>query len=226
MSQILIVEDEERMAQSLEKGLNKMGYDTHVINNGLMARVQDIREYDLVILDWMLPGFSGLDLLRHWRSQKFATPIMMLTAKGQTMDKVAGLDFGADDYMSKFFEWPELLARVNALLRRNKQKEQIGTIILDRENQVFLEDDKQVLLTAKEYLLLKYFFDHPSALITRPSLIRALYEDGEDPFSNVIERHIRGIRQKLNYDPIQTLRGLGYRLRTSDTISAHKIVAN
>ncbi len=220
MSHILIVEDEDRMAKTLEKGLKQAGFDTTIINNGLVARAINISEFDLVLLDWMLPGFSGIDLLRHWRSQHLLTPVMMLTAKGETNDKVTGLDFGADDYLPKFFEWPELIARINALLRRSLPEDfKVGEIELDRLNQRFLEKGEPVDLTATEYKILKYFFDHPSRMISRTSLIRAIYDQSANPYSNVIERHIKSIRQKFTYDPITTTRGLGYRLRTSKTIS-------
>ena len=219
MSHILIVEDEERMAATLKKGIEQAGFDTTSLFNGLAARAIDISEYDLVVLDWMLPGISGLDLLQHWRLQKFTTPILMLTARDALNDKVTGLDFGADDYVSKFFEWPELIARIKVLLRRVQLEEtNVGTISLDRINQIFMENGQSVNLTATEYNILKYFYNRPGRLITRTSLLRSVYEDAKDPFSNVIERHIKSIRQKFEYDPITTIRGLGYRLNTSSAI--------
>ncbi len=219
MSHILIVEDEQRMAATLQKGLKHAGFETTIISNGLAARALNITEFDLVLLDWMLPGIAGIDLLQHWRSQKYLTPILMLTARDALKDKVSGLDFGADDYLSKFFEWPELIARIKVLLRRNSTEQiQLGNIFFDRNNQVFLEDQQIVNLTSTEYNILKYFFDRPGRLITRTSLLRAIYQDSKDPFSNVIERHIKGIRQKLNYDPITTIRGLGYRLKSSTSV--------
>jgi DNA-binding response OmpR family regulator len=220
MSHILLVEDEERMAQTLIKGLKKVGFGVTHINNGLSARVIDITDFDAVVLDWMLPGFSGIDLLRNWRSNKQMTPVLMLTAKGEVRDKVDGLNFGADDYMTKFFEWPELIARLNALIRRNTLEDFIvGTIQLDRHNEAFSENAALVNLTATEYKILKYFFDHPTRLISKTSLVRAVYDQASNPYSNVIERHIKSIRKKFTYDPITTNRGLGYRLNTSTPIS-------
>ena len=223
MSHILIIEDELGMSNSLVKGLSKAGFLTTVINNGLVARSVNINEFDLILLDWMLPGISGIELLNYWRSQHLQTPIIMLTAKNTVADKVNGLDFGADDYISKFFEWPELLARINALLRRiTTQVIEVGGIKYDKVNQQFSENDRLIDLTATEHNILKYFFERPNRLITRTSLVRALYDQAHNPFSNVIERHIRSIRQKFSYDPIQTTRGLGYRLNTNQTIPNHK----
>lgn len=221
MSHILVVEDEQRMAATLEKGLTKAGFTVTIVTNGLMARSLPITEFDLVLLDWILPGFSGIDLLRYWRSQRYQTPVLMLTAKGQIQDKVDGLDFGADDYMTKFFEWPELIARINALLRRASPEKtlKVGPIELDVANEQFLENGKSINLTVTEYKVLRYFFNHPGKLISRTSLIRAIYDIAENPYSNVIERHIKSIRKKCTYDPIQTVRGLGYRLATSAEVS-------
>jgi DNA-binding response OmpR family regulator len=147
----------------------------------------------------------------------------MLTARDGLADTVTGLDFGADDYISKFFKWPELIARINSLLRRARPEANlVKGIEFDRTNQIFLEDSIPVNLTATEYNILKYFFDHPNALITRTSLLLSVYQDSKETFSNVIERHIKSIRQKFNYDPISTIRGLGYRLRSSSSVQSHK----
>jgi two-component system copper resistance phosphate regulon response regulator CusR len=223
MSHILIIEDEERMAATLRKGLEKEDFKVSIISNGLAARVTNITNYDLVLLDWMLPGVSGIDLLHHWRKLKYSTPIIMLTARDGLTDTVTGLDFGADDYISKFFKWPELIARINSLLRRTRTEANlVKGIEFDRTNQIFLEDSIPVNLTATEFNILKYFFDHPNALITRTSLLLSVYQDSKETFSNVIERHIKSIRQKFNYDPISTIRGLGYRLRSSSSVQSHK----
>jgi two-component system, OmpR family, response regulator len=212
MHSILLVEDEKAMAATLTKGLTTSGYVVTHVATGLEARHINITDYDLVLLDWMLPGFSGIELLRHWRSAKYTTPIIMLSAKFDLRDRVTGLEYGADDYISKIFEWPELIARINSNIRRTqKSQDTAGTIVFDRNNQQFIENDKPIKLTQMEYKVLSYFFDHPSTLITKTSIVRALYNDTH-PFSNVVERHIKSIRQKFIYDPITTLRGLGYRL--------------
>jgi DNA-binding response OmpR family regulator len=219
MPHILIVEDEQRMAETLQKGFQKAGYHTTIVATGFEARPINITEFDIVVLDWMLPGFSGLDLLKYWRSNQYPTPVLMLTARDQVRDKVDGFEFGADDYLSKFFEWPELLARVKSLLRRSiSQDPKVGPIELDRSQEIFLENGRPVDLTATEYSILKYFFDRQGRLITRSSIQKAIYSQDKNPFSNVVERHIRSIRQKFTYDPITTIRGLGYRLHTSSSV--------
>ncbi|MGL4759071.1 MAG: response regulator transcription factor [Patescibacteria group bacterium] len=219
MMRILIVEDEERMAKTLVKGLQNSGYATKVINDGLYARLENISEFDLVILDWMLPKFNGLEVLEYWRKEKkFTTPILMFTAKNDTNSIVKGLDFGADDYMSKFFTWDELNARIRTILRRSK-KANVNIdlpITYDNQNQSFIEDQKVVSLTSSEFKILLYFFEHPTKLISRSQLSNAIYNGEFDPSSNTIERHIKSIRSKFIYDPILTIRGSGYRLRLSD----------
>jgi two-component system, OmpR family, response regulator ArlR len=230
MSRILIVEDEESMAKTLVRGLTQAGYSTTVINDGLVARGQDLSIFDLVILDWMLPHINGVDIMRYWRSnKKFNVPILMLTAKDDINSKVTGLDFGADDYISKFFDWQELLARIRTLLRRNNQQNstynsnisKLESIEYDQVNQCFLENKNIVHLTSTEFTILKYFFDHPYKLITRSQLINDIYDQEYDCNSNIIERHIKAIRSKLNYDPILTIRGSGYRLRLKTSSQTH-----
>jgi DNA-binding response OmpR family regulator len=217
---LLIIEDEEKMAKTLEKGFTKAGYTITLINNGIDARIADITNYDAVILDWMLPGFSGLDVLHFWRMQKKMTPVLMLTAKEQVMDKVAGLNFGADDYMVKVFDWEELLARVRVLIRRNQETQmKVGNIVYDRVKNEFYENNQPIKLTKTEHRILAYFFDHPNRVLTKDVLKDALWGIDNEPQSNVIERHVKEIRKKCTYDPIQTLHDMGYRLR-SDTTSA------
>jgi DNA-binding response OmpR family regulator len=215
---VLIVEDEARMAQSLEKGLKMQGFSTSIIADGMLARLAKLTDYDVVILDWMLPGMSGVDILRYWRMEKkWKTPVLMLTAKQETEHKVMGLELGADDYLSKFFEWPELVARLNALVRRTKADFVVGNIIFDPHSQQFVEKKHAVKLSPREFAVLKYFFEHPTKLVTRAHLIGTLYGD-EDPDSNVIERHIHALRNKFDYDPIITVRGVGYRLNATKTV--------
>jgi DNA-binding response OmpR family regulator len=215
MNTVLLVEDEQQMANTLIEGLTKHGFEVTHISDGARARISPVDTYDIVLLDWMLPGFSGIDVLHYWRMQKIVTPVIMLTAKDGLNDTVMGLEFGADDYISKFFEWPELIARINALLRRtNSATTQIGPIILDRNNKQFSEKSSPVLLTKTEFKVLSYFFDHPSRLLTKDILIDALYSLDNSPDSNVIERHIKEIRKKIKYDIITTVHGMGYRLNT------------
>lgn len=220
---ILIVDDEPKIASTLQKGLNRAGMITSVINNGLIAKASNLEGVDLVILDWMLPEISGLDVLNHWRRRKILTPIVMFTAKNQVKDRILALETGADDYIAKFFEWEELLARIKSLLRRtNRVSTELNQVNLDGFEPIIIERSKGYLtynqtiidLTETEYKIIRYFFDNPNRIINKTSLIRALWENQANPFSNVIERHIKSIRKKLPYDPITTHRGLGYRLKS------------
>lgn len=218
MKHILVIEDEHRMAMTLREGLEQAGFKVEIVSTGVLARLSDLTEYDAVILDWMLPGFSGIDILHYWRTEKkYKTPVLMLTAKNELQNRVAGLNTGADDYMSKFFEWPELVARIHALLRRNQVSFTVGTVYFDDSSQQFYEKNQAVHLSPKEFQLLKYFFDHPTRLITRDHLISWLYRD-EEPDSNVLERHIHAIRHKFFYEIIHTVRGIGYRLNTTKSV--------
>jgi two-component system, OmpR family, response regulator len=216
MPTILIVEDEERMSKTLVKGLTNSGYNTTVIADGLSARLEDISQYDIVILDWMLPKFSGIDVLDYWRKEKkYKTPVLMFTAKSDTNSIVTGLDYGADDYMSKFFTWEELNARIRVLLKRSNNNDVLIDIPIEYDslNNCFTEVGMIVNLTTTESKVLKYFFEHPKKLITRSQISNAIYTGDFDPNSNTIERHIKSIRSKFNYDPILTIRGSGYRLK-------------
>jgi two-component system response regulator PhoP len=218
---LLLIEDEERMAQSLVKGLTKSGYEVVWLANGWEIDKQNLEEYSLAIVDWMLPGASGLDIIRKWRRNKVELPVLMLTAKGQTADKVLGLEFGADDYLTKFFEWDELVARVGALIRRsskNKAVLQLGPIRLEKSKNQFYEDNKLVELTKTEYKILEYFFNFPDKVSSREQLFEAIYYKDYEANSNVLERHIKSIRKKFKYDPILTIYGHGYRLKTADPI--------
>lgn len=216
MTRILVVEDEQKMAASLEKGLVAQGYTVDIITNGLDARLKNIKDYDVVILDWMLPHIEGIEVLRYWRQQKYTTPVLMLTARDLVPDKVHGLDIGADDYMSKYFDWSELLARLKALIRRNSPSNlisQVGSLEYNRKTGSFSENGIDISLTATETQILVYFFDNPHKIISTSSLVRVVYDHAQNPYSNVIARHIKSIRSKIQYDPIETIRNMGYRLR-------------
>jgi DNA-binding response OmpR family regulator len=214
-SHILIVEDEARMAATLEKGLIAADFDVTIVSTGHEANTVDISGYDLVLLDWMLPGFSGLDLLRNWRRKNITTPIIMLTAKNGVNDVVDAFSFGADDFVNKIFEWPELIARIKNQIKRKGEltpKTSKG-LKLDLEGHQFYDDGEAVDLSLREFDILKFIFDHPNKVNSRTDIIRAVYKDNTDPMSNVCERHIRSIRTKFKNDPIKTVHGLGYKLR-------------
>lgn len=216
MKNILLVEDELSMAATLKEGLNKYGYSVMHVAKAVQARAIDISKFDLVVLDWMLDTLSGIDILKHWRSCGYSTPILMLTAKTTLDNKIEGFESGADDYVSKFFEWGELDVRIKSLIRRHSgtQLSQLNNLTLDRNNKLFTQNNSPISFTSTEYKIFKYFFDNPKKVINKHELITHIYKNTQEPQSNVIERHIKSIRSKINYDPFITIRSLGYRLRS------------
>ena len=224
---ILLVEDEPDLGAALKRTLNQSGYIVDWVLNGNDAWEQletQWTEYTLGIFDWLLPGLSGIDLLKHLRRSNHPLPVLMLTAKDSMEDKVTGLDAGADDYLVKPFGMPELLARVRALQRRQPQIQsqqlQVGNLTLDYStHSVVLTDtigEKQVIaMTAKEFQLLEYFMRHSNQIVTRDQLLDQLWELGSEPLSNVVAAQIRLLRRKLASsgceDLIETVYGLGYR---------------
>lgn len=222
MISVLIIEDETAMGETLIKGFTKFGYTPTLINNGIAAQIADPTMYDIVILDWMLPGISGVEVLRSWRQKGYTTPVIMLTARGQTIDKVTGLETGADDYVTKFFDWKELLARVEALLRRTKAANlSWGDITLDPASKQCLVKGMPRKLTKTEYSLLELFLQNPKRIIPKEMILNHIWKDKIEPESNTIERHIYALRKKLHpYDFLETVPLFGYRLRP-DTKRTH-----
>jgi two-component system alkaline phosphatase synthesis response regulator PhoP len=229
MSQrILLVEDEAGLALTLSDRLRSENYEVEVVHDGeagsLLAGMQ---HFDLILLDWMLPKRSGIDVCRDLRQRKIHTPILMLTARGQTMDKVLGLKLGADDYLTKPFEMPELLARVEALLRRSSQREsnapdiwRFGAICVDRRRTRVTRNGELVDLAPREYKLLCYFLDHADRTITREELLKEVWSYRFIPSTRTVDVHVGALRQKLEEDPKQpklilTLQGQGYCLGSS-----------
>jgi DNA-binding response OmpR family regulator len=219
---ILVIEDEERIADFLRRGLTLEGYKVLIAGDGpaglSIARDQPS---DLVILDWMLPGMDGLDVCRRLRAAG-QTPILMLTAKDAVPDRVAGLDAGADDYLVKPFAFDELLARVRALLRRSKPAEEPETLrftdlTLDPAAREAKRGERRLDLTAKEFDLLELFMRHPRQVLTREVIYDRIWGYDFGGESNIIEVYIRYLRQKTEAggEPrlIQTVRSVGYVLR-------------
>jgi len=221
---ILIVEDEEKMAKLLQKGLQKEGYAVDYVTDGESAekRIGLNRDaYDLVILDLMLPGKSGVEVCKTVREYKIMTPILILTAKDMTEDKTAALDHGADDYLVKPFSFEELLARIRALLRRPIQAlptilEMRGITLNNAERKVYL-DGKEVPMTMKEFSLLEYLMKNPNRVLTRDQIMEHLWGWDFDSFSNVVDVHVKNLRKKLHdtngQKTLETVRGLGYRFK-------------
>jgi two-component system, OmpR family, manganese sensing response regulator len=217
---LLLVEDEENLAHALKDVLMAAGHVTDVVYRGDDGwDLAQTVAYDLLILDWMLPGLSGIELCRNLRRSGKSTPVLMLTAKDLSLDKVQGLDAGADDYMIKPFDTAELLARVRALLRRptsfQDQVIEADGVRLDLQTMTAYREGKAIALNRKEFQLLEYFLTHSGQALTRDQIIERLWEIGEEPESNVVAAQVRLLRQKIDQGfskpLIHTVYGVGYR---------------
>lgn len=201
---ILVVEDEHRVANSIKKGLQQEKYAVDVSYDGQNGfDLASTEDYDLIILDLMLPEIDGLTICKKLREQKIHTPILILTAKSQIEDKVTGLDTGADDYLTKPFSFEELLARIRALIRRPKT---VTADILDLERFGF---------SKKEYSLMEYFLRNPNKILSKEQIIAHVWNYDADILPNTVEVYIKKLRKKIGSDlAIETVRGFGYRLCT------------
>ncbi len=213
------MEDEPRMAQVVAKGLREHSYAVDVAVDGNAALYQtSINDYDLILLDVLLPGVDGFQVCRELRARGDSTPILMLTARAMIDDRITGLDAGADDYLTKPFSFRELLARVRALLRREPQVRhdllQLGDLQLDTANHRVSRAAREIELTAKEYALLEYLGRRAGQLVTRSDIAAHVWDESFDPFSNVIEVYVNRLRKKIDdQHPIKlihTRRGEGY----------------
>jgi len=221
-ARILIVEDEERLAKFMQLELSYEGYEVSVAHDGLSglmaARAQ---APDLIILDWMMPGLTGVEVCRRLRQTGTATPVILLTAKDEVSDRVEGLDAGADDYVVKPFSIEELLARVRAHLRRAEPQDAeilvFGDLTLDRRSREVRRGERPVELTAKEFDLLDYLMTNPRQVLTRDRILEQVWGYDFMGDSNIIEVYVRYLRLKLEAEGesrlIQTMRGVGYVLR-------------
>ncbi len=219
---ILVVEDEVKLARFIELELSYEGYQVSVTHDGLSGLTAAREEHpDLVVLDWMLPGLSGLEICRRLRATGDKVPIILLTAKDEINDRVVGLDAGADDYLIKPFSIEELLARVRAHLRRNHEEDpdvlQFEDLRLNRRTHEVHRGERLIELTAKEFDLLDYLLVHPRQVITRDRILEQVWGYDFMGDSNIIEVYIRYLRLKLETNNekrlIQTVRGVGYVLR-------------
>ena len=225
MKRILIAEDEARIAAFIEKGLRANGFDTAVADDGRDAlRMAESGEFDLLLLDVRLPGMDGFSILAELRGRGRRLPVIMLTARDSVEDTVAGLEGGADDYISKPFRFDELLARIRARLREGPMLEpavlQVGDASLDIRSRALTVGPRTVELTSREFALAEVFFRHPGEILSREQLLgRAWGYDGETG-SNVLEVYVRYLRQKLGEGLITTVRGVGYRLESDEQETA------
>lgn len=220
MYKILLVEDEENLASFVKMELEYEGYKVEVCDDGVKGLEFSIEnEYDLILLDLMLPKLNGLEVCRRLRKLK-NTPIIMLTARDDVMDKVTGFQTGADDYVSKPFAIEELLARIEALLRRvnaNKSvvnKLEFNDISIDMDARIVMQDGEEINLTTKEYELLVELMKNKNKVLSRESLLENIWGYDYEAETNVIDVYIRHLRSKLKNDGyIQTVRGIGYVIR-------------
>jgi DNA-binding response OmpR family regulator len=217
-SRILVIEDEARIADFLVRGLTEEGYQVEHAADGLAGwTALQQGEWDLVLLDWWLPGENGIDVLRRWRQRNRVTPVLFLTARDAVAERVAGLDAGADDYLCKPFAFDELLARVRALLRRPAQANSLlleyADLKADLGSQRATRADVPLDLTAKEFSLLSLFLRNPGKVLSRTRIFDAVWNEQYDGLSNTLEVHVKELRRKMEaYGPrlIQTRRGRGY----------------
>lgn len=213
---LLLAEDDVKLGLQLQQSLKKAGFAVDVSQDGIDAEsLGNIEPYDLIILDLGLPKRSGLDVLNNWRKTGNQVPVLILTARGSWQEKVEGFKAGADDYVSKPFQIDELLARVNAILKRSAASLTgtltIDNVTLDEEKQeLILEHGQRHRLTGTEFRLLRYFMLHPHQLLSKTKLTEHVYEYDEDKDSNVIEVYVNRLRQMLGPHVIQTRRGQGY----------------
>lgn len=217
MNRILIAEDEPRVASFLEKGLRSNGFVTTVVEDGLTASALARDDaFDLLVLDIGLPGRDGFDVLREIRRRDERLPVIILTARDDTADTVAGLEGGADDYVPKPFRFEELLARVRARLRTESTREQTvltaGPITLDLRSRRAIVHTKSIELTAREFTLLETFIRHSGQVLSREQLLSHVWGYDYDPGSNVVDVYVGYLRRKLGEKSIQTVRGMGYLL--------------
>jgi DNA-binding response OmpR family regulator len=220
---ILVVEDQQRLATLLRRVLTEERHTVDVANDGVSGLdLAGSDTYDLVILDVMLPGMDGIDLCREMRAADVQTPVLMLTARGAVEDRVAGLNAGADDYLAKPFAMEELLARVNALLRRRSQgievsqELKVGDLTLNLVRHEVRRGKRVIELTAKEFALLEFLMRHPGQVLTRTQITDHVWRYDLDALSNVVDTYIHYLRDKVvrgfSRPLIKTVRGVGYKI--------------
>lgn len=222
-TRILVVEDDERLAQFLKLELEYESYTITVANDGLsgLSAAREV-DPDLILLDWMLPGLSGIEICKRLRTTGCKAPVILLTAKDEVSDRVTGLDAGADDYIVKPFSVEELLARVRANLRRTQEQDtetlQFEDLRLNRSSREVFRGTRRIDLTAKEFDLLEYLLAHPRQVMTRDQILERVWGYDFMGDSNIIEVYVRYLRLKLEAEQesrlIQTVRGVGYVVRS------------
>jgi len=216
VNRILIVEDEERIASFVRKGLSANGFSTTVVGDGRGAVDFALTgDFDLMVLDLGLPDMDGFAVLRRLREARVSTPVIILTARDSVRDTVAGLEGGADDYVTKPFRFEELLARIRLRLRGADNTPEAtvlssGAVSLDLRTRRAKVADRTVDLTAREFTLLELFLRHPGQVLSREQILSHVWGYDFDPGSNIVDVYVRALRRKLGQDVISTVRGMGY----------------
>jgi two-component system, OmpR family, response regulator len=216
---LLLIEDDKKAARVLKQGLEEEGFVVDVAASGDAGEeLAAINHYDLILLDWLLPGRPGIEVCRDLRAQEVSTPILMLTARDALADRIAGLDTGADDYLTKPFAFAELLARIRALLRRSQVTREpvlrVADLTLDPVSHRVTRSGMLVSLTAKEYAILMYLMRHAGRVVTRTQLGEHVWEAEFDNLTNLVDVHVSHLRKKIDQEwggtLIHTVRGRGY----------------
>ena len=222
---LLIVEDEENLREILKKRLKGEHYSVDSCGDGIEAmEYMDMVEYDGIILDIMLPGKDGLEILKEIRERGNQTPVLMLTARDAIEDRVKGLDLGADDYMVKPFAFEELVARIRVMMRRKPQfttnRIAFENLVLDRDTKKVWRDEREIILSGKEFMILEYLMRNPNIVLSRKQIEENVWDYDFEGGSNVVDVYIRYLRKKIDdgfeQKFIHTVRGLGYVLRKDD----------
>jgi DNA-binding response OmpR family regulator len=226
---LLIVEDDRKLAEFVARGLRAERFAVDLASDGLEGqRYLDTYQYDLLILDLMLPQLSGTELLRRVRRVHSALPVLVLTARDATQDKVAHFEAGADDYLTKPFDFAELIVRIKALLRRTPQEHndilRVGDLELNRLTQQVRRDGRRIELTAKEYAVLEYLLSSPGRVFSRTMILEHVWDQSFEGVTNIVDVYVRYLRRKVD-EPfvdklIHTVRGIGYCVRAAE--SAHE----
>lgn len=223
---ILLIEDEEKLAKNIKKYLERQGYTVYYFLSGEKAE-EYIYKYadslDLLLLDYMLPGKSGIEICKAIREVGVNIPVLMLTARDDSQDIILGLDSGVDDYLTKPFSIDILLARIRALLRRYQKNEhlttelQIGELMLNTSKRTAFYKGHKIPLTLKEFNLLEYLMQHPNQVIEREHILEKIWDINYNSFSNVVDVHVKNIRKKIKEvhgeDILETIRGIGYKIK-------------
>ncbi|OGU13253.1 MAG: DNA-binding response regulator [Ignavibacteria bacterium GWB2_35_12] len=220
---ILVVEDEKKVSNFIKQGLEEERYIVEVVNDGVSGLEMAMNnQFDAILLDVMLPGKDGFTVLSELREAGVSTPILMLTAKGTTEDRVHGLDLGADDYLPKPFSFDELAARLRSILRRSSPEKttklKCGDLVLDTVSHLAFRFGQEIELTTKEYALLEYLIRNKNRILSRSTITQHVWKHSFDPESNIIDVYIKRLRSKIENEDgskplLQSIRGVGYRMR-------------